>query len=78
MSFVNRKRAVLRHTADALLRLFPASASASECVAEGMFLSHEESCRFACGMRESFEPEILIEDMSYETFHSLLEFLCPL
>lgn len=30
---------------------------------------------FACGMRESFEPEILIEDMSYETFHSLLEFL---
>merc|ERR1712187_1095972 len=30
---------------------------------------------FACGMRESFEPEIVIEGTSYETFYSLLEFL---
>merc|ERR1712187_144637 len=30
---------------------------------------------FACGMRESFEPEIVIEEISYETFYALLEFL---
>mmetsp|Transcript_118452 Transcript_118452/g.340141 ORF Transcript_118452/g.340141 Transcript_118452/m.340141 type:complete len:579 (-) Transcript_118452:38-1774(-) len=30
---------------------------------------------FACGMRETFEPEIVIEDISYETFFALLEFL---
>merc|ERR1712066_958151 len=30
---------------------------------------------FACGMRETFEPEIVIEDISHETFYALLEFL---
>merc|ERR1719188_1647575 len=30
---------------------------------------------FACGMRETYEPEIVIEEISYETFHTLLEFL---
>lgn len=30
---------------------------------------------FACGMRETFEPEIVIEGISYETFFALLEFL---
>jgi N-acetylneuraminic acid mutarotase len=30
---------------------------------------------FACGMRETFEPEIVIEGISYETFYALLEFL---
>lgn len=30
---------------------------------------------FACGMRESFEPEIVIEGISYATFSGLLEFL---
>ncbi|CAK9051211.1 unnamed protein product [Durusdinium trenchii] len=30
---------------------------------------------FACGMRESFEPDIIIEDVSYEIFYALLEFL---
>ncbi|CAJ1365241.1 unnamed protein product, partial [Effrenium voratum] len=30
---------------------------------------------FACGMRETFEPEIVLEDISYETFYALLEFL---
>mmetsp|Transcript_17705 Transcript_17705/g.49009 ORF Transcript_17705/g.49009 Transcript_17705/m.49009 type:complete len:548 (+) Transcript_17705:68-1711(+) len=30
---------------------------------------------FACGMRESFEREIEIEAISYETFYALLEFL---
>lgn len=29
---------------------------------------------FACGMRETFEPEIVIEDVPYETFYALLEF----
>merc|ERR1719188_2583092 len=30
---------------------------------------------FACGMRETFEPEIVIEGISHETFFVLLEFL---
>ena len=30
---------------------------------------------FACGMRETFEPDIVIEDVSYDTFYALLEFL---
>jgi len=30
---------------------------------------------FACGMRETFEPEIIIEGISFETFYALLEFL---
>lgn len=30
---------------------------------------------FACGMRESFEPEIVIEGIPHETFHAILEFL---
>eukprot|EP00434_Breviolum_minutum_P005709 symbB.v1.2.005029.t1/scaffold287.1/size239285/7 len=30
---------------------------------------------FACGMRETFEPEIVIEDVPYETFYALLEFI---
>jgi hypothetical protein len=30
---------------------------------------------FECGMRETFEPEIVIEGISYETFYALLEFL---
>lgn len=30
---------------------------------------------FACGMRETFEPEIVIEGISHETFRALLEFL---
>merc|ERR1719343_1159571 len=30
---------------------------------------------FACGMRETFEPEIVIEGISYDTFYALLEFL---
>merc|ERR1719356_2197885 len=29
----------------------------------------------ACGMRETYEPEIVIEGISYETFYALLEFL---
>lgn len=30
---------------------------------------------FACGMRESFEQEIVIEGMAYDTFYAILEFL---
>jgi len=30
---------------------------------------------FACGMRETFEPEVVIEGISYDTFYALLEFL---
>lgn len=30
---------------------------------------------FSCGMRESYEPEVVIEEVSYETFYALLEFL---
>mmetsp|Transcript_7814 Transcript_7814/g.22326 ORF Transcript_7814/g.22326 Transcript_7814/m.22326 type:complete len:579 (+) Transcript_7814:33-1769(+) len=30
---------------------------------------------FACGMRESYEPEVVIEGISYDTFYALLEFL---
>mmetsp|Transcript_70402 Transcript_70402/g.155742 ORF Transcript_70402/g.155742 Transcript_70402/m.155742 type:complete len:553 (-) Transcript_70402:123-1781(-) len=30
---------------------------------------------FACGMRETFEPDIIIEGTSYETFYALMEFL---
>eukprot|EP00929_Paragymnodinium_shiwhaense_P082862 TRINITY_DN43870_c0_g2_i1.p1 TRINITY_DN43870_c0_g2~~TRINITY_DN43870_c0_g2_i1.p1 ORF type:complete len:577 (-),score=93.11 TRINITY_DN43870_c0_g2_i1:117-1847(-) len=30
---------------------------------------------FACGMRESFEPEVHIEDVPYDTFYALLEYL---
>eukprot|EP00747_Dinoflagellata_sp_TGD_P182727 gnl/TRDRNA2_/TRDRNA2_37083_c0_seq1.p1 gnl/TRDRNA2_/TRDRNA2_37083_c0~~gnl/TRDRNA2_/TRDRNA2_37083_c0_seq1.p1 ORF type:complete len:288 (+),score=51.56 gnl/TRDRNA2_/TRDRNA2_37083_c0_seq1:1-864(+) len=30
---------------------------------------------FACGMRETYEPEIVIEASSYDTFYALLEFL---
>lgn len=30
---------------------------------------------FACGMRESFEQEVVIKDVSYETFYALLELL---
>merc|ERR1719277_327141 len=30
---------------------------------------------FACGMRETFEPEIVIEGISHDTFYALLEFL---
>lgn len=30
---------------------------------------------FACGMRETFESEIVLEGIPYETFHALLEFL---
>eukprot|EP00930_Biecheleria_cincta_P049400 TRINITY_DN34610_c0_g1_i1.p1 TRINITY_DN34610_c0_g1~~TRINITY_DN34610_c0_g1_i1.p1 ORF type:complete len:607 (-),score=99.85 TRINITY_DN34610_c0_g1_i1:24-1844(-) len=30
---------------------------------------------FACGMRESFESEIVIEEISFDTFYALLEFL---
>lgn len=30
---------------------------------------------FACGMRETFEPDIVIEDVSYDTFYALLEFI---
>ena len=46
--------------------------SSSVCVLFSMFFSGRA---FACGMRETFEPDIVIEDVSYDTFYALLEFL---